>query len=175
MDPYRVIITGGKIKFDARLCNYNQAARHGAWLALRDSDHDAGDCPATRRCTLLTVPQSPALCLRLAVRTVEAWLLADAEAFAEHFSVSGAKVPREPESLDHPKEALVNACRSSRRRDVRAAMVPPPRTSGTGPEYTTFISRYCREVWRPDTAAFAAPSLRRTLAEIDRLTKDGIW
>jgi|GEM_PF-2797037 len=54
-------------------------------------------------------------------------------------------------------------------------MVPPPGTNGPGPEYTAFISRYCREAWRPDVAANAAPSLRRTLREIDRLIAAGVW
>lgn len=175
VDPNRVIITGGKSRFDARLSKYNQAALLGPWLALRDSDHDAGNCPATLRRTLLTVPQSPAMCLRLVVRTLESWLLSDAEAFSDHFSVPASKVPRDPEGLDRPKDALIKACRWSRRRDVQAGVVPPPGTNGTGPEYTTFISRYCREAWRPDTAASAAPSLRRAFDEIDRLIADGIW
>lgn len=175
VDPNRVIITRGKQRFDARLVNYNQAARHGPWLALRDADHDADGCPVTLRRTLLRVPQSPALCLRLAVRTLEAWLLADAEAVAKYFSVPRSAVPRDPEDLDRPKDALVQLCRSSRRRAVRVGMVPPPGTRGPGPEHTAFVSRFCREAWRPDTAAAAAPSLRRALQEIDRLISTGVW
>jgi len=97
VDPNRVIITGGRRRFDARLTKYNLAARHGPWLALRDADHDAGGCPVTLRRALLMVQQSPALCLRLAVRTLEAWLLADVDAFAAHFSVPRYTVPRDPE------------------------------------------------------------------------------
>ena len=157
VDPNRVIVTGGKNRFDARLSKYNQAALLNPWLALRDSDHDASDCPATLRHSLLTVPQSPAMCLRLAVRTLEAWLLADARTFSDHFSVPASKVPNEPEGLARPKDALIKACRSSRRREVRAGMVPPPGTSGTGPEYTNFISRYCREAWRPGHRGVGSP------------------
>lgn len=175
IDPHRVIVTGGKQRFDARLATYNLAARHGPWLALRDADHDASGCPVALRRSLLTVSQSPALCLRLAVRTLEAWLLADAEAFSAYFSVPRSTIPRDSEVLDRPKETLVNACRSSKRREVRTAMVPPPGAKGAGPEYTAFISRFCREAWRPDVAADAAPSLRRTLLEIDRLVAAGVW
>lgn len=93
IDPNRVVITNGKQRFDARLPKYNLAARHGPWLALRDADHDADGCPVALRRTLLTMPQSPALCLRLAVRTLEAWLLADADAFATHFAVTRSAGP----------------------------------------------------------------------------------
>ncbi len=175
VDPRRIIITRGKQQFDARLAKYNFAARHGPWLALRDSDHDAGDCPAALRQSLLVMPQSPALCLRLAVRTLEAWLLADAEAFSQHFSISRSKVPVFPEELDQPKEALINVCRTSRRRDVREAMVPPKGTRGPGPEYTAYLSHFCRVAWRADVAATTAPSLGRALKEIDRLIDTGVW
>lgn len=140
LDPHRVIITGGKQQFDTRLAKYNLAARHGPWLALRDADHDADGCPVALRRALLAAPHCPALCLRLAVRTLDAWLLADADAFATHFSVPRSKVPKDPEELARPKDALVNACRASKRREVRAAMVPPEGTKGPGPEYTGFVS-----------------------------------
>jgi hypothetical protein len=175
VDRHRVIVTGGKTQFDARLPKYNQAARQMPWLALRDSDRDAGDCPSDLRQALLARPQSAALCLRLAVRTIEAWLLADTAAFADHFAVPASRVPVDPELLLNPKQSLVNACRSSRRRDVRRGMAPPAGISGPGPEYTTFISGYCRTYWRPDVAAQAAPSLARALREIDRLLVDGTW
>jgi hypothetical protein len=171
----QAIITGGKTTFDRRLAKYNQAARHGAWLAIRDSDRDGNDCLAVLRSTLLSTPQSPALCLRLAVRSLEAWLLADVEAVASHFAVSPAKVPVDVEDLADPKQALVNVCRSSRRRDVRTRMVPPKGASGPGPEYTVAVSAYCRQAWRPDVAGAVAPSLGRALREIDTLLTEGIW
>lgn len=175
VDPRRIIITNGKSKLDARLAHYNKAARHGGWLVLRDADRDAGDCPAALRRSLLTVPQSPPLCLRLAVRTVEAWLLADAEAFSSHFAVVRSRIPVDPEGELRPKEALVNACRASQRRDVRVGMTPPAGKTGVGPEYTTFLSDYCRRSWRPDVAAASAPSLTRALREIDRLLTTSVW
>lgn len=175
VDLARVIVTGGKQRLDARLAKYNEAAKFAPWLALRDSDRDAGDCPARLRQSLLTGAQSSALCLRLAVRTLDAWLLADRQAFSAFFSVPLPKVPHHPEELDRPKDALTQACRHSRTRAVREAMVPPKGRPGPGPEYTSYLLDYCRSSWRPDVAAEAAPSLRRALAEIDRLKSEGWW
>lgn len=176
-DPLRTIITDGKTAWDERLLRYNRAARHAPWLVLRDSDRDGGDCPVRLRQQLLpATEQSPMLCFRLTVRAMEAWLLADAEAFADHFAVPITRVPRDPEAEDRPKVSLVNACRSSRRRDIRAGVVPPRRSRhDVGPEYTSFISDFAEAVWRPDAAAERSPSLWRALAEVERLVATGVW
>lgn len=175
VDPNRVIVTGGKQRFDARLAKYNEAAKFAPWLALRDADRDAGDCPARLRRSLLAGAQSSALCLRLAVRTLDAWLLADRQAFSGHFAVPVSRMPLAPEELDRPKDALTQACRHSRRRSVRDAMVPPSGRQGPGPEYTAYVLEYCNASWRPDVAAELAPNLRRALAEIDRMKAAGWW
>ena len=171
----RRIDTRGKGGFDTRIANYNRAALRGPWLALRDSDRDSGDCPAALRQSLLSEPQSPALSLRLAVRAVEAWLLADREAFAEHFAVPIARVPLDPEGESNPKTTLSNCARRSRRREVREGVAAPAGSAGTGPEYSAFMLPFARDVWRPDVAAEAAPSLHRALREIDRLVAEGTW
>lgn len=175
LDIGRVVVTNGKDSFNRRLPKYNAAARHSSWLAVRDSDRDGDDCPVTLRSVLLDGPQSPGLSLRLAVRTIEAWLLADAEMVVKHFSVPANKVPGDPEQLERPKHELVHSCRSSRRRDVRAAMVPPDGKGGTGPDYTGFVGRYVREAWRPTVAAQHAPSLARALRELDVMVGTGRW
>lgn len=176
-DLERSIITGGKTSLDLRISEYNAAARHGAWLVLRDADHDGDDCPARLRGTLLPADQQVAsLCLRLAVRSLEAWLLADLDAVVDHFEVPRSRLPARPEEEHQPKQVFVNACRSSRRSDVRRGVVPPtgsPRA--VGPEYVAFVSDFFHQAWRPDEAAAAAPSLARALAEIDRLIATGVW
>ena len=176
-DPVRSIIAGGKTRLDPRLKSYNAAAHHGGWFVLRDADQDGDDCPVVVRQTLLApASQAPSMCFRLAVRSLEAWLMADAEALTSHFALVRSRVPARPEEERDPKQAFVNACRSSRRSDVRAAVVPPTGSArSVGPEYVAFVSDYCRLAWRPDVAAASAPSLRRALAEIDRLIGSGVW
>jgi hypothetical protein len=165
VDASRVIVTGGKQRFDARIAKYNEAAKFLPWLALRDADRDADGCPVALRRRLLVGPQSEALCLRLAVRTIDAWLLADRAAFSDYFAVPMSRIPIDPERLDRPKDALTNVCRSTRRRAVRQAMVPPDGSHGPGPEYTANIINYCRAAWRPAQRprlhrAFGVPSPR---------------
>jgi hypothetical protein len=67
----------GKGHLDLRLPAYNNAARFSDWLVVRDLDQDA-DCAATLVRAKLRAP-SKGMRFRVAVRSIEAWLLADAE------------------------------------------------------------------------------------------------
>lgn len=176
VDERRVVVTGGKQRFDSRIHAYNEAAKHGAWLALRDLDRDDGRCPVRLRQRLLSrKEQAAALSLRIVVGSLDAWLLADRDAFSQHFSIPIGKIPSAPEDLVQPKDALTKCCRSSRSRAVRQAMVPPAGAAGAGPEYTSLITSYCTAAWRPEIAEESAPSLRRALAEIRHLCDSGVW
>src|SRR5262245_27099002 len=60
-----------------RIRGYNAAAQHAPWIVLIDLDRDH-DCAPPLRAAWVPEP-APRLCFRVAVREVEAWLLADAE------------------------------------------------------------------------------------------------
>lgn len=177
LDSKNVFVKRGKGNLDKKLAGFNNAAARSPWFVLRDADHDEGGCAAALRESLLpTYDQQPRMCFRLAVRSLDAWLLADSESFATTFSVAVSAIPVAVEDLADPKSSLVGVCRRSRKSAIRRAMVPPAGSKGRiGPEYVTFISEYARTAWRPDIAAANAPSLARALGEIDRLVSDGTW
>lgn len=154
----------GKAQLRQRIRGYNNAAQHALWLVLVDLDHDAECAPLLRQ---LWLPDAaPWMCFRVAVRAVEAWLLADRERIASFLDLPIARVPEDPEALDDPKRTMVDLARSSRRRDIREDMIPR-RGSGraVGPAYTSrlieFVSSRPRG-WRPDVASLRCDSLRRT-------------
>jgi hypothetical protein len=123
----------GKYQLDRRIPAYNDAARIRPWIVLRDLDNEEDGCAMRLRRRLMTgIIRSPAFCLRVAVRSLESWLLADSESFSTFFSVSRKLVPSDPEALRNPKEELVNVCRRSRRRVVRERVAPGSRTGGGG-------------------------------------------
>jgi hypothetical protein len=175
VDPKSIFVKRGHGNLDKKLTGSNNGAARSPWFVLRDTDRD--DCPAALRERLLPdANKNPGMCFRLAVRSIEAWLLADMEAFAKTFSVTTHAIPSAVEELINPKESLVNICRGSRKSLIRSGIVPPPGSRGrVGPEYVTYIADYARTAWRPDIAATNAPSLARALREIDRLVSDGIW
>ena len=159
----------GKGPLDRNLVGYNNAARFAPWLVMRDLDHDAECAPAIAS-DLLPAPAEH-MRLRIAVREMESWLIADAESLAAFLSVKSSRIPPDPDTLDDPKQALVTIARHSRRREIRDDMVPAVGTSITvGPAYGSRIEEFAREHWRPAVAANRSNSLKRTL---DRL--NGSW
>ncbi len=157
----------GKQALDRSLDGYNRAARFSCWLVLRDMDRDAA-CVAALARRLLPVP-APHMRLHIAVRAVEAWLLADAERIAEQLAVRVGCVPSNPEALANPKRSLIDVARHSRRRGIRDAIVPVEGTTAqTGPGYTGFVIEFVESRWRPSVAAKHAPSLARLRAFLGR-------
>jgi hypothetical protein len=158
------IVAGGKGKLDPRLAGYNNAARLSPWLVLRDLDTDA-DCAAALCEALLNEP-APGMLLRVPVRSVETWLLADRDAIAKYLRVPVARVPAAPESLDRPKRSLVDVARHSRVRTIRDDMIPAARGVEVGPGYTGRVTEFALNVWNPDRASANSDSLERCLRRL---------
>lgn len=162
----------GKPFLRDRIAGYNNAARHAPWVVLVDLDAD-DDCAPPVRARWLPGP-APRMCFRLAVRSVEAWLMADAEPLAAFLGVARNRVPRDPETLPHPKQSMINLARLSRRRDIRQDLVPRPASGqNEGPAYTSRLIEYATDHWRPDVAATRADSLRRAIDCLRRLITGG--
>ncbi len=162
----------GKSNLDRMLPDFNNAAKGWYWLVLRDLDHDAECGPSLRR-ELLPKPSSR-MQLRIVVREIEAWLLADVEKLAEFLGVTKSNFPRDPESLDDPKRALINLASKSRRRTIKEDLVPRPRSGATeGPGYRSRIAEFIENHWRPDVAARTCHSLARCLTRLREWAQAG--
>ena len=160
----RFHVCGGKGRLDERLPGYAAAAARSPWIVLRDLDQDARCAPAWLARWPATVRSG---WVRLAVRAVEAWLLADRAAAAAWLSIPVAKLPRDVEAVPDPKRLLQSLAMASRSARIRADVVP--RGSATiGPGYVDQVRSYCAERWRPEVAAAGSDSLRRLLLRLDR-------
>jgi hypothetical protein len=150
----------GKAYLDQKLRAFNQAARFGNWLVVRDLDHDA-ECAARFVRAHLPRPNR-GMRFRLAVRALEAWLLADVEGVAAFFGVARVDVPHAPESLPDPKAALVAVARRSRSRAIREDMVPARDTlAPVGPGYVGRIIEFANSSWSWRRGEKQSESLRR--------------
>jgi hypothetical protein len=172
---HRVQVQNGKSNLRRALPGYNAAAQWSGWLVLVDLDHDFA-CPGALAADWLPT-QSPFMRFRVVVREVEAWLLADAERFAQFFAVRRAAIPNAPESLPDPKMTLVGLSAASRKKAIRADMSPRPGSGRhVGPAYTSRLIEFASDSsrgWRPDVAATSAPSLARCLARLTHLVEHG--
>lgn len=110
---------------------------------------------------------------RVAVRAIEAWLLADRERIAAYLGVSLHSVPALPDALADPKQALVNLARKSRRRAIRDELVPREGSGRqVGPAYSSRLQDFVlhpADGWRPEVAAGNSDSLARCIRAIERL------
>ena len=158
----------GKPFLKDRIDGYNSAARHAPWVVLVDLDADADCAPPV--CETWLPSLAPRMCFRVAVRAVEAWLMADAETLARFLRIARGKIAVDPESLEHPKRTMVNLARLSRSRDIRDDMVPREGSGRTeGPAYTSRLIEYATDRWQPEVAVVRADSLRRTIACLQHL------
>lgn len=116
----------------------------------------------------------PGFTLRIAVRMVESWLMADAESMATALGVNRRQIPARPDLLQDPKRELTNLARRSRRIEVRSALVPSERSGArVGPGYLKFMRDYVQIQWRPVVAAERSPSLERALRRLHEAKEAG--
>ncbi len=150
----------GKDYLRKKLREFTRIARSIPFFLLTDLDCD--ECPAAlinnwRRTMIL--PEG--MFFRVAVRGIEAWLLADREGFANFSGVPLHRVPMHPEKLCNPKEALLNLVRRHGKRSVKNILPDRGSTSKIGLAYNQVLCGFVQELWSPDRAAQAADSLNR--------------
>jgi len=164
----------GKQHLLARLPSYNEAARRSRWLVIVDLDNDDKCAPPFVQAALPT--PSSGMQLRVAVRAIESWLLADADRLAASLGISPAVVPRDPDMEENPKCTLVNLARRSRRKAIRGSVVPRPGSGAdVGPGYLTWVTEFVAAAgdgWRPEVAAEYSDSLRRCVSALRRWSED---
>jgi len=152
----------GKANLLARLPNYNQAARHSIWFAMIDLDNDA--VCASQAIARWLPEKAQDMVLRVVVKAVEAWLMADIESMAAFLHVSPSLFPGNPDGEENPKEKLLNIARRSTNTTIRNDFVPR-QGSGTseGPEYATLLNEFTTKYGRPEEAAKRSSSLNRCI------------
>ncbi len=160
-------------EFSNRLKSYNQAGLHAPWFALCDLDRKA--CAPSRVQEYLPDP-AQGMCFRVAVRSIDAWLLADREAMASFLRISSARILRSPEDYDNPKEALLALARNSRNREVRMALASDEKSPGKQTlGYVEVVSEFTRETWSARRARKHAPSLERAWRCCRLFKNTGHW
>jgi hypothetical protein len=158
----------GKSQIDRQLIGFNNAAKGSPWLVLRDLDEDASCAPDFLASTKLRA--SNWMLFRLAVREVEAWLLADTSAIAEFFHVAEGEVPLDPDLEKDPTVSLVNLARRSTRSAIRKAMVPAEGADAqVGRLYEATLIEFATEHWSLARACKRSDSLKRARAALRKM------
>jgi len=162
----------GKPHLLQTLAGYNNAAQFAPWIVMLDLDRDY-EC-APKGLTAWLPQRAENMFCRVAVRAIEAWLLADRDRIAAMLGISARRIPTEPDSLDDPKRHLVDLARKSSRVEVKASIVPR-RGSGraVGPSYNAKMIEFVTAGrWRINTARYSSASLQRTLDRLQELASE---
>lgn len=132
----------GKDYLKARVQELNRTARSVPVFLLVDLD-TRRPCPADVLAGWLHGRYEANMLFRLAIMEVESWILADRDGFSGYLGVASHRIPTDTDSIDNPKEFVVNLARRSRSRHIRDDLVPAPGSIvKVGPAYNPRLSAF---------------------------------
>ena len=149
-----------------RILNWNIAASRLPFLVLTDLDKAA--CAPSLIREWLPQGVHPNLLLRVAVREIESWILADYQGWSIFLGLNPTPLSMDVEELGDAKAALLKTVKKSR-RSLRADLLPQKGTSArVGPNYNGRIIEFVASHWQPEQARQRAASLDRTIRALQR-------
>jgi hypothetical protein len=161
--PYR---QGGYGYLKKTLTGWNEAAKGKPFIVLTDLDQH--ECPQSLLGSWLGASKkNENLVVRVAVREVESWLIADSNSLSEFLHINRSSVPDDPDQLADPKARLVALARASRSKEIRDRIAPRSGSTATqGPDYNACLIGFVRKYWHIEEAASASQSLSRTVRSL---------
>lgn len=159
--------------FRSNVINWKALAKIKPVLLITDLDQVA--CPCKMRQTWLgSTPTPPDLLMRIAVREVESWVLADHEAMRQLIGPKG-KLPTHPDELPDPKSHLLQLAKQAS-REVRQDLVKEKgAVASQGIGYNMRLGSMVASSWSPERAASRSPSLARTRLRLRELAARRFW
>lgn len=149
----------------SRIESLFQLAERNLVLLITDLDQDA--CPASLISVWLPSRVKPRnLLFRVAVREIEAWLIADHEGMLDLLGRKVTKLSDNPDLLADAKQTLLQYAQRAP-RSVRDDLLPAKNAVAvTGLGYNRCLTEFVRDRWSPTRAAARSESLRRARARI---------
>lgn len=148
-----------------KLGGFNHAAKGTPFLVLADLDQT--ECAPFLIKEWLPYPPERNLLFRIAVKAVEAWLLADRKAFTKFLSVSENLIPIHPDEIDNPKRFLINLAAKSRSKEIRESIAPAHNSlASIGPDYNGKLTEFVQAGWGVREAIKNSPSLAKAFQAI---------
>lgn len=137
---------GGNVYLKKNIAGFNNAAKGTPFLVITDLDDS--ECPPALIKEWLPYPKHHNLLFRIAVREVEAWLLADCNGFAKYLGIAIKGIPLDVESIKDPKRRLIELAQKSRNRRLREAIVPGSKSDARqGPDYNGALISFVNRFW----------------------------
>jgi len=155
---------GGFGYIKKNISGFNEASKGSPFFVL--TDLDTVNCAPTLITNWLHEPMHPNLIFRIAVREVEAWLLADIEGFSKYTGISKANFNNNPEEIADPKAELIRLIRRCRKRIIREDILPKNEFASIGPNYNGRLGEFVLKHWSISRAMRRSESLKRTMRHL---------
>jgi hypothetical protein len=152
----------------ANINGFNRAASSTPFFVLTDLDEY--DCPVSLINDWLKMPKNRNLVFRIAVREVEAWLLADSEGFSKFTGLPKANLNVDFEKEQDPKHSLIEIVKQSRKRELREDIIPINSNAKIGPNYNERLMEYVSEYWSISRAIGSSNSLKKAYDSLSDFT-----
>lgn len=151
----------------ANISKFNNAAKNIPFLVLTDQD-TALNCPPSIIGDWLSYGISSNMIFRVATMEVESWVLAHRYAFSDFLGISVNRIPNDVDTIENPKEFLINLVRKCRNKKLRDDLIPGVgSTASIGPDYNNRLSLFINDAWDVKEAINHSNSLRRTFKRIN--------
>jgi len=160
--------TGGGIGYLKKNAKaFNDTSQGCPFLML--ADLDKAECVPSVKEDWFPNGVHDSLIFCMAVREIEAWLLADRKGFSGWLQIRKASIPPLSEEIYDPKECLLGLVRSSRKTSLQRDILPPSGSSASiGRNYNAPLITFVQNTWDIEAAASNSASLRRMLTRLRR-------
>jgi len=158
---------GGFGYLKSRMDNWRRLAQQQPVFLLTDLDNV--DCPSLLREEWIgSKPLPENLVMRIAVREIESWILADHKALRQLIGNKG-KLPTEPDKVLDAKECLFALARLADRSIREDLLKIEGAIASQGIGYNARLTTWVRSEWDPERAADRSPSLARARVRLKEL------
>jgi hypothetical protein len=147
----------------SNLAVFNRASELTPHLILTDLD-DRKCAPALIRAWFPFI-KNKNLIFRIAVKEVEAWLIADRKSFSKYMGVGERVIPVKVEVIGDPKKFIIDTARRSPKMKLRDSIVPRD-GAAVGPDYNSVMALFANKHWNIDAAIKNSNSLKRAVGNI---------
>jgi hypothetical protein len=155
---------GGFGYIKKNIMGFNEAAKSCPFFIL--TDLDTVDCAPSLIKDWIKEPIHHNLIFRIAVREVEAWLLADIEGFSKYTGISKVNFPNSPEKIANPKAELINIIKRCRNRNIMEDILPKNEFASIGPNYNGRLGEFVLKHWNASRAMNRSDSLKRAMQRL---------
>lgn len=168
LTPQLLLRKGGSGYLKSNIRKWCELSNTLPVLILTDLDNTK--CPLLLIQSWLEKDKKPDnLLIRVAVREIESWLIADYEAIQD-FLNSKERLSVKPDEIQDPKQYLLNLAKKAPRQ-IRDDLVQVNKGSiRQGLGYNNLLAKFVTETWDPERAAARSPSLAKARMRLSDLS-----